>query len=468
MFFWRVVWYFPLEEDDIFDSQPYRFFRCGTSNAPEEGGKLLGRFGLGSPRTEIWPKMSARLLLTAHLINLELEEAPVTRVVYSTGSSLALSLNARGRQIFSIADSAGKVVRSAHGWLSVLSRQAGLTYSINTVEQYGRTLTYLCRWIEQNTPYPGLDIDQNIRLLSRPDVVDWLSDMSKGGVGAKKTLLTRETTLKQFLDWLTTDEGGHLRDDEDSPWGRDGTAGYITANSNARRPKFIAPETVIAVLTGMHNECERCMFHAQYDMGLRISELIALRVSDIPDDRRYNPSYEFIPICINGVKGRGGQFKERITLISRAVLQRIKRYHSSREYKLAPDWEIFDPNKPAFLTANQRKWTHRNASKQLKASVKRCELPVALSSHWLRHGTAYSVLRSDIGKDYQDRMLMLQLMLGHTALKTTEIYTQISPGLLAALTKQGQRINRLGEAEFIREQSYLGPLQHKERRGHHD
>jgi site-specific recombinase XerD len=203
-------------------------------------------------------------------------------------------------------------------------------------------------------------------------------------------------------------------------------------------------------------------------MGLRISEMIALRASDIPSDELYNSSFEFIPLCVNGVKGRGGQFKERITLISRAVLKRIKRYHSSREYKLAPDWGICDPNKPAFLTANQRKWSHRNASKQLSASVRRCELPVALSSHWLRHGTAYSVLRSDIGKDYQDRMLMLQQMLGHADLRTTEIYTQISPALLTALTKKGEGINRLGEAEFIREQSYLGPLQHKERRGHHD
>lgn len=412
--------------------------------------------------------MSARQFLNAHLIDLELEGTPVSIVVHSTGSSLALSFSAKSRRIFSVADSAGKVVRSAHGWLSILSRQAGLTYSIKTVEQYGRTISYLCRWIENSAPYPGLDIDQSICLLSRPDIVTWLADMKEDGVRAKKTLRSRESALKQFLDWLTTHEGGRLRDSEDSPWGRDGTAGYITANPNARSPRFISPETVIAVLNGMHNECERCMFHAQYDMGLRISELIALRASDIPSDELYNSSFEFIPLCVNGVKGRGGQFKERITLISRAVLKRIKRYHSSREYKLAPDWGICDPNKPAFLTANQRKWSHRNASKQLNASVRRCELPVALSSHWLRHGTAYSVLRSDIGKDYQDRMLMLQQMLGHADLRTTEIYTQISPALLTALTKKGQGINRLGEAEFIREQSYLGPLQHKERRGHHD
>ncbi|WP_231138298.1 tyrosine-type recombinase/integrase [Chromobacterium sp. Rain0013] len=210
------------------------------------------------------------------------------------------------------------------------------------------------------------------------------------------------------------------------------------------------------------------MFHAQYDMGLRISELVDLKASDIPDDQLYDPTFEFIPICVNGVKGRGGQKKERITLISRAVLKRIKRYHSSREYKLAPDWDINDPNKPAFLTANQLKWSARNASKQFKASVRRASLPNTLKTHWLRHGTAFSVLGSDMGKSYQDRMLMLQQMLGHSHLKTTEIYTQISPALLENLTKKGKEINRLDEAEYIRSHTYLGPLQHKEKRGHRE
>jgi site-specific recombinase XerD len=110
----------------------------------------------------------------------------------------------------------------------------------------------------------------------------------------------------------------------------------------------------------------------------------------------------------------------------------------------------------------------RNASKQFKTAVRRVGLPEAMKTHWMRHGTAFSVLRSDIGKTYQDRILMLQQMLGHASLKTTEIYTQISPALLEKLTKTGQEINRLYEAEFIRDKTYLGPLKHKENRGHRE
>ena len=90
-----------------------------------------------------------------------------------------------------------------------------------------------------------------------------------------------------------------------------------------------------------------------------------------------------------------------------------------------------------------------------------------LSTQWMRHGAAHSVLRSDMGKDYQDRMLIVQQMLAHRRLKTTEVYTQISPALLQKLTKAGKEMNRLGEAERIREQTFLGPLKHTEKRGHH-
>jgi integrase/recombinase XerD len=254
---------------------------------------------------------------------------------------------------------------------------------------------------------------------------------------------------------------------EDSPYGSDNTLRYLAASPKAQSPKFIPAEVVVEVLSHMYNECERCMFHAQFDTGLRISEMVDLARGDIPDASMYNAAFEFIPLCARRVKGRGGQRPEKTTLISRAVLNRVKRYHNSLEYKLAPDWDINDPDKPAFLTANQLKWSLRNASGQFKNAVNRANVSEDMSTHWLRHGTAFSVLRSDIGKTYEERMLIVQQMLGHAHLTTTEIYTQISPAMLQRLTKEGERLDRLKEAEFIRSSTFLGTLQHKEKRGHH-
>jgi site-specific recombinase XerD len=292
--------------------------------------------------------------------------------------------------------------------------------------------------------------------------------MQETGNLEHSTLHLREAAIKSFFEWLTTIEGGNLRDSQNSPYGRDGSLPYIVAKPNRLSPKFISPELVISLLKGFHNECERCMFHAQYDMGLRLSEIIGLVSEAIPDESVYNSAYEFIPVVVKRAKGRGGQRPGKVTLISRAVLKRIKRYHSSKEYRLSPDWDINDPNKPVFLTSNHLAFTNRNSSKQFKLAVRRAGLSDNITTHWMRHGTAYSVLRSNSGKDYQDRMLMVQQMLGHRDLRTTEIYTQISPAMLMALTKQGKETNRLEEAEFIRNETFLGPLQHTEKRGHNE
>jgi len=405
--------------------------------------------------------------LEASLIGVSSQRFKGEQVLLSRpDQTVELELNGAPEAVYSVTDSNGFIVRTVQAWLSHIGRQVGLTYSAYTVQQYGKTMTYLIRWIEKQPPLPSLSVDENLIGLNRSDLVNWLQYMKKHGARSNKTLLAREVCAHEFLDWLCTADAGNLRDAENSPRGRDGRAGNITKRSSPNSPKFIETETVVRVLKGFHNECERCMFHAQYDMGLRISELIGLQRRDLPNEAGFDAAHEFIPICVNGAKGRGGTVKERITLISRAVLRRIKAYHNSAEYRLDSRWAFNDPEKPVFLTANQLMWQARNAAKQFKAAVRRAGLPESFRSHWLRHGTAFSVLRSDAGKDYVDRMLIVQSMLGHNDLRTTEIYTQISPAMLERLSKAGRRLNRLEEAETIRSESWLAPLRHKESRGH--
>lgn len=386
-------------------------------------------------------------------------------VLQSSGEEIELSLRSVETKDFSVTDGNGIIVRTVTSWLRKLQFEVGHSYSQGTVTQYGRNLTYLVRWLEEFRSNDNSSIDEQILRFNRNDLVTWLSHMQQIG-RERSTRQGREASLKEFLHWLCTEEAGFLRDQDYLPWGRIGMTKNVTKRSNAKSPKFIETSHVINLLLQMHNECERCMFHAQYDLGLRIAELVALRRRDLPDEKSYHAGYELIPVCINGVKGRAGQGKERITLISRALLRRIKAYHSTIEYKLAPDWSVADSDKPVFLTVNQLPWSIRNASKQFKSAVRRAGLHEDFCTHWLRHGTAFSVLRSDVGEEYADRMLIVQKMLGHNDLRTTEIYTQMSPHMLDKLTKKGRQINRLEEAEDIRTRTYIGSLQHKEKRGH--
>lgn len=386
--------------------------------------------------------------------------------LYSNGVSLELHRRKTRLPVYSVIDGNGYIVRTMQSWLRHLTSQVGLGISPNTLIQYGRRLTYLARWIEREGPYPNLSIDQVVAVITRGDLTAWLTYMGEHGAESLTTLHSREACVRQFLDWLSTFEGGRVRSEDDSPWrGHDGGR-YVTRVPSPNSPKYIATELIVLLFRGFHNECERCMFHTQYDMGLRIEELTQLTLKDLPNVKHYNAACEFIPVSLMGNKGRAGRAKQRLTIVSRAVLRRIARYHSSLEYQLADGWGINDPDKPWFLTTNGKPWALRNASKQFKAAVRRQGLSDDFSTHWMRHGTAFSVLRSDMGKTLEERFLALQQILGHANLTTTQIYTQISPALLVNLTEHGREIDRLAEAEDIRKQTFLGQNQHRERRGH--
>ena len=406
------------------------------------------------------PNMAEMVLVKPHSVEKK-------QIVSANGESISLAVAPLRSLIVSISSRNGHVIRHAHRWLRYLCGVIGKSVTASTVEQYGRSVTYFCNWIEESERYPSLTVDEVIEIVTREDILEWHDFQKAKGTCKNSTLHSREAALKEFLTWLTTSEGGQIRNIANSPWGRNNDLDYIIKKGNKKSPKIITTEHITNLLLSMHNECERSMFHTQYDTGLRITELIGLKCSDLPPESIYsNQNYEFIPLYIRGAKGRATGVKERVTIISRAVLNRIRRYHSSSEYKLADAWKINDPNKPVFLTSNGKPWSQRNASKQFKSAVQRSGVGNEFSTHWMRHGTAFSILNSDIGKDYEDKMLTIQGMLGHANLGTTEIYTQISPALLGRINKEGINQNRLHEAEDIRKATFLPPLKHSEKRGH--
>lgn len=396
-----------------------------------------------------------------------ISSAETNRLFYlkSSGEDVELELRGAPLKTFIVTGADGVIVRTVTAWLRSLAKKIGLSIAEGTVEQYAKIATYLCRWIEANPPVKHASIDENILLFKRDDLVDWLHEMQEEDL-APGTIHAREAATHEFMEWLTTVDAGQLRSPEASLKGRNDIAGYVTSRPSPKAPEFFGTEHVIELLNELWNECERVAFHTQFDLGLRITELGEFTVKDLPDEKYFDKRIEYFPVCIRGVKGRAGQAKNRITLISRATLRRIKAYHNTVEYRLTPDWDIADPDKPVFLTANRKRWTSRNLRKQFKAAVHRADLSESISTHILRHGAAFSVLMSDSAKDYVDKMLLVQKMFGHARMSTTEIYTRIPADILLKLTKAGRELNRLEESERIRTETYLGPLQHKERRGH--
>jgi integrase/recombinase XerC len=148
----------------------------------------------------------------------------------------------------------------------------------------------------------------------------------------------------------------------------------------------------------------RAIFETLYSCGIRVSELAGMNMSDL----------DFAGSLIR-VAGKGG--KDRIVPIGQKALQAIKQYREQlqREYGICSE-----VNGPVFLNKNNGRLTTRSIGRILKKLVDDCGLISPVSPHALRHSFATHML--DAGADLR----IVQELLGHQSLSTTQKYTHVS------------------------------------------
>lgn len=355
----------------------------------------------------------------------------------------------------------GIIVELPSRWLRSLSCKP--RYSDQTVNQYGRSLTDFLKWLLEVEHHSKHSLDTVLKIVNRRDIELWIKDRKAARIEAS-TLRNREVAVKMLFDWLSTEEGGRVRTLEGTPYK---TEKLISPPPERRRPCFVTSEDLIRLLNGFHNESERCLGHFLYDTGLRISEAERLLKRELPDPRNFPDGLKYYPLYVRGSKGRGGQIKERVAIISAPVLARIRRYHNSPEYRFSPYFSNTDPEKPAFLSVNGYRLSRRNFGKQMVYATARAGPDLKFfSPHKLRHGAAFSILASELGKDYFDRLFLVQQVFGHKQITTTEIYTTIPPAILANLNRDSVVKDKYQEAKRIKDATYLPIERHTEKRGH--
>jgi integrase/recombinase XerC len=204
-----------------------------------------------------------------------------------------------------------------------------------------------------------------------------------------------------------------------------------------------------------------------FDTGVRVSELIRMTCRYLPDASDYPEGFNYYPLRVPGSKPYdGGNYKMRDTIISRPALARIQRYHSTAEYRLAKGWNMFDPNKPIFLNVHGEPLSKQSFYDGVKAAWSRQgENPDEIYPHRLRHGTGYSVLKSEFGKELLDNLLILKGMLGHESIKTTEIYSSIPIVIVQSLSNRQEVKFRYEEADEIYRATYLPGYKNIQKRG---
>ncbi|MFZ9596328.1 MAG: tyrosine-type recombinase/integrase [Bdellovibrionia bacterium] len=355
-------------------------------------------------------------------------------------------------------DDEERIVSLPTRWLqSLLDNPKG--YSVKSVKTYAQNLRYFCETIASSDRWAHLTLDEILRVLPVGMIDQYLKSLQVGSLKSA-TIRNRDVTLKAFFEWMTTADAGRVR--QKSGYEN----GLKSLPPHNRMPRFVTKQQVIQLLNSIHNESQRALIHFIFDSGVRVSEVPRILKSDI-DALEFWPEHMcYLPLLIRGSKARGGELvKERYTLISRAVYSRIKRYHNTPKFRFSKFGD--SKGKPTFLTVHGKALTERSISKLMRDAAIRAEIdPRLISPHNLRHGAALSILKSEHGKDYLEKLVIIQKQFGHSHITSTEQYTQIPPQLFTQLNETSEIKTRFEEAQEIFDRTFLPQKMHKERRGH--
>jgi integrase/recombinase XerD len=163
-------------------------------------------------------------------------------------------------------------------------------------------------------------------------------------------------------------------------------------------PKVISEEKILEGLLKVENLKHKTLLLLAYSAGMRVSEVVQLKITDINSDR--------MQISINHAKGK----KDRVVNLSKSILPFLREYYV--KYRPA-DW-LFE----GFNSGEH--YSPRSAQQLFKQAYKKLGLPAQCSFHSLRHSYATHLLESGTDISY------IQKLLGHSDIKTTLRYTQIS------------------------------------------
>ena len=170
--------------------------------------------------------------------------------------------------------------------------------------------------------------------------------------------------------------------------------------------QVLTPEEVVRLIEAAPSRKYRCAFSVAYGAGLRSSEVVSLKVSDIDSKR----------MVLRIEDGKGG--KDRLAKLSPLMLQELRVW-----------WEAAKPK--VFLFPSQIKSSDHITARQYHRACRqaaiRARIDRSVHPHMLRHSFATHLLERGID------VRVIQTMLGHKKLETTAIYAAVSPKLIQSV-----------------------------------
>lgn len=286
--------------------------------------------------------------------------------------------------------------------------------SAKTVDEYCLDLRTFFRFIKRDRGLVSADLTMDeitvndvdiefLRSIKTFDIFEFMNFVADERNNMSSTRQRKSSSLKSFFKYLTV----HEKLLSENP-----TDGLTPPKKKKALPHFLSLEQSIELLNavdGPDAERDRCILTLFLNCGMRLSELVSINISDVVHN---NATLRIL--------GKGN--KERIVYLNQACVEAIENYLAVR-----PKDGVIDKN--ALFLSNRRT---RISPKTVQALVKKYLDKIGLSGpgysvHKLRHTAATLMYR------YGDvDIRVLQDILGHANLGTTEIYTHTSSDQMEA------------------------------------
>ena len=267
-------------------------------------------------------------------------------------------------------------------YLEYLDVEKGLAQ--NSIDAYRRDLTEFCDFCTSNNK-------EELENVTRLNISAYILDLHDKKY-SPTSIMRKIASLRGFYKWLCSNEYCKINP----------TITIEQPKLPKRLPKVVSVKEIEEILHQDLNPTEKLIIELLYGCGLRVSELVLLNVSDINSKSRY-------------LQCTGKGSKERLVPIGSKAINALKKYLPEREY-IAKKYNITDDR--LLLTEEGRKINRQDIYNFVHSQGKK--INKAISPHTLRHSFATHLIEN--GADLR----VVQELLGHSDVSTTQLYTHIS------------------------------------------
>lgn len=277
-------------------------------------------------------------------------------------------------------------------FINYLSVERGL--APNTLESYGRDLSQYLNYLTEKKAI-------NVQETTQATVVGYLLYLQAKG-RATSTISRSLAAIKCFYHFLA----------KEKIIPRDLTVNLDAPKQEKRLPRVLSVDDVLRLLeqpdlrtpSGIR---DKTMLEVLYATGLRVSELVSIKLSDVNLEEGYLR-------CL----GKGS--KERIVPLGSVAVKYLKFYldHARKFLVAAPGEDTL------FLNHHGHGLTRQGFWKIIKKYAEKLNIADSITPHTLRHSFATHLLEN--GADLRS----VQEMLGHADISTTQIYTHLTKNKL--------------------------------------